>query len=64
EKQRSPRLLSHFKKTDQTHLCLGVRGYDLFHPQRYAQEILAIILGGNMSSRLFIKIREKKGLAY
>ncbi len=64
EKQRSPRLLSHFKKTDQTHLCLGVRGYDLFHPQRYAQEILAIILGGNMSSRLFIKVREKKGLAY
>jgi len=56
--------LIHFKETDQTHLCLGVRGYDLFNPKRYAQEILSVILGGNMSSRLFISIRAKKGLCY
>jgi len=64
EKQKRPRTLIHFKKTDQTHLCLGVRGYDLFHPLRYAQALLAIILGGFMSSRLWISVRERKGLAY
>ncbi len=64
ESQEKPGLLLHFKKTDQTHLCLGVRGYDLFSPQRYAQQLIATILGGNMSSRLFIKVRGKKGLAY
>jgi len=64
EKQEKPQILIHFKKTDQTHLHLGVRGYNLFHPQRFAQMILATILGGFMSSRLFISIREKKGFAY
>ncbi len=64
EKQKSPQVLSHFKKTDQTHLCLGVRGYGLFRPEKYAQEILSTILGGSMSSRLFISIRERRGLAY
>jgi len=64
EKQSEPRSLVHFKKTDQTHLCLGVRGYDLFHSQRYAQKLLSVILGGSMSSRLFISVREKMGLAY
>jgi len=64
EKQRKPKFLLKEKKTGQTHFCLGVRGYNLFHPQRYSQEILALILGGMMSSRLFIKIREELGLAY
>ncbi len=64
EEQKSPQSLIHFKKTDQTHLCLGVRGYDLFSPQRYAQTLLAVILGGNMSSRLWISVRERRGLAY
>ncbi|MCK5044164.1 insulinase family protein [Candidatus Parcubacteria bacterium] len=64
EEQSQPQCLIHFKKTDQTHFCLGVRGYDLFHPQKYAQTVLATILGGNMSSRLFVSIRENKGLAY
>jgi len=64
EKQEGPRSLIHFKKTDQTHLFLGVRGYDMFHPQRFPQAILATILGGFMSSRLFISIRERRGLAY
>jgi len=64
EIQESPAHLLHFKKTDQTHLCLGVRGYNLFSPERYAQQLLSTILGGNMSSRLFIKIRERRGLAY
>ena len=64
EEQIQPQSLIHFKKTDQTHFCLGVRGYDLFHPQKYAQLILATILGGNMSARLWLSIREKRGLAY
>jgi len=64
EKQGKPKCLLKEKKTDQTHFCLGVRGYNLFHPRKYAQEILALILGGMMSSRLFIKVREELGLAY
>ncbi|PIR02425.1 MAG: hypothetical protein COY73_01725 [Candidatus Nealsonbacteria bacterium CG_4_10_14_0_8_um_filter_37_14] len=64
EKQNQPQCLLHFRKTDQTHLCLGVRGYNLFHPAIYTIEILGTILGGMMSSRLFIEVREKLGLAY
>ena len=64
ERQTRPECLIHFKKTDQTHLILGVRAYDLFHPLKYAQAILAAILGGFMSSRLFMSVREEKGLAY
>ncbi len=64
EKQKEPECLLHQRKTDQTHFCLGVRSYNLFHPQRYAQELLGIILGGMMSSRLFLEIREKLGIAY
>ncbi|MCK4781556.1 insulinase family protein [Candidatus Parcubacteria bacterium] len=64
EKQNQPQFLIHFKKTDQTHLCLGVRGCDLFASQKYAQAVLAAILGGYMSSRLHISVRERQGLAY
>ncbi len=64
EKQTKPRVLVYPKKTDQTHLALGVRAYDLSDDRKYATGILATILGGNMSSRLFIKVREKSGLAY
>ncbi len=64
EKQDRPQLLLHERKTDQSHICLGARGYNLFHPRKYAQDILAVILGGMMSSRLFIKVRERLGLAY
>jgi len=64
EKQSKPNLLLRARETDQTHLCLGVRGYNIFHPQRYVLEILGMILGGMMSSRLFAKIRGELGLAY
>ena len=64
EKQTEPNFLLHYKKTDQTHLCLGVRGFNLFHPLRYNFEILGVILGGMMSSRLFVEVREKLGIAY
>jgi predicted Zn-dependent peptidase len=64
EKQKKPEVLLFQKKTDQAHLALGVRTFNLFHPQRYALELLAVILGGMMSSRLFSEVREKLGIAY
>jgi len=64
EKQTQPESLVSFKNTDQTHFCLGVRTYNLFHPHRFTLELLGLILGGMMSSRLFIKVREELGLAY
>ena len=64
ERQKTPQKLTHFKKTDQVHFCLGVRAYNLSDPKRHAQLVLSTILGGNMSSRLFISVRERAGLAY
>jgi predicted Zn-dependent peptidase len=64
EKQGRPEILFEKRETDQTHICLGVRGFNLFDERRYAQEILALILGGMMSSRLFERIRTKLGIAY
>lgn len=52
------------KKTDQTHLILGVRTIGFAHKDRYILYVLANILGGGMSSRLFTEIRERRGLAY
>ncbi len=62
--QDKPALKSRFKKTEQTHFCLGVRAFKRGHKDRYILAVLATILGGNMSSRLFIEVREKRGLAY
>jgi predicted Zn-dependent peptidase len=53
-----------FKKTEQAHFCLGVPGYHYGHPDRFSLGVLATILGGGMSSRIFMEIREKRGLAY
>ncbi len=64
DEQSEPKILLNYKKTDQTHFCLGVRAYDLFDERRSALALLSVILGGNMSSRLFIKVRERNGLAY
>jgi len=64
ERQTSPEALCEYRETDQTHIALGARGYNLFHPMRYAQDLLGTILGGMMSSRLFDKVRGKLGLAY
>lgn len=64
QKQKKPMIAIKQKKTDQTHLILGARAYNQEHPDRFALGILATILGGNMSSRLFTEVREKRGLAY
>jgi predicted Zn-dependent peptidase len=58
------RVRVHEKASDQAHLCLGVAGYPIQHPDRYALEILRTVLGGGMSSRLFTEVRERRGLAY
>ncbi len=63
-RQSSPRTFYLEKKTEQTHFVIGVHGFSRFHPDRYKLGILNIILGANMSSRLFEEVREKRGLAY
>jgi predicted Zn-dependent peptidase len=49
---------------DQTHMIIGVPGVGLNDERRYAAQLLSIILGGGMSSRLFLSVREEHGLAY
>jgi len=63
-KQKAPRVRLRSKKTNQSHFCLGFRGYPNSHPDHYVLSVLAIILGGSMSSRMFIQVRERRGLAY
>lgn len=58
------RLKVKHKETEQTHLMLGFPGYSYFHPDYYPLALLSLILGGTMSSRLFISIRERQGLCY
>src|SRR3989344_5076314 len=62
--QKKPGLKILNKKTDQTHIFLGVRGYHAFDPRKEVLKIMSVILGGGMSSRLFMEVREKRGLAY
>lgn len=62
--QTKPRIKVISKKTEQTHLCLGVPAIKRNDPSRYAVSLLTIILGGGMSSRLFHQVRERRGLAY
>jgi len=64
EEQDEPQLKLFYKDTEQSHLALGFHGYSRGHPLRYAIGLLNIILGANMSSRLFEELRENKGLAY
>jgi predicted Zn-dependent peptidase len=52
------------RSLDQTHLLVGAPGLSLHDDQRWAAEVLATILGAGMSSRLFIAVRERRGLAY
>lgn len=52
------------KKTEQAHICLGTRAISYLDDDRYALDLINTILGEGMSSRLFLEIREKRGLAY
>jgi predicted Zn-dependent peptidase len=62
--QNGAPLKVHTKQSDQAHMILGARGYPLGNPDRYAVQLLATVLGGGMSSRLFTEVRERRGLAY
>lgn len=64
EKQTKPQLKTAWKKIDQVNLSLGVRACPVGHSEEFRIRLLAIILGGSMSSRLFINLRERNGLAY
>src|SRR5207253_2726776 len=59
-----PRVKVHHKQSDQAHVCIGTLSVPLDHPDRYAIQLLATVLGGGMSSRLFSEVRERRGLAY
>jgi len=62
--QKKPQVILKTKKTEQVHLALGFRTVQFSSPDKYTLEVLAAILGGGMSSRLFSEVREKRGLAY
>ena len=60
----STRVKLHTKQSDQAHVCIGFRTFEIGHPDRYVLELLRAVLGGGMSSRLFTEVRERRGLAY
>ena len=60
----SPRVLVRRRDTEQAHVCLGARALSYMDPDRYALDLLNTVLGEGMSSRLFLNIRERLGLAY
>ena len=62
--QTKPRTHYYEKTTEQTHLVIGLHALPRIHPDRYKLGLLHVMLGANMSSRLFEEVREKRGLAY
>jgi len=64
QEQSNPRLQVERRDTEQAHLCLALPGLSLLHPKRFILDLLNVILGEGMSSRLFTEIRDKLGLAY
>lgn len=61
---RRRRTALQIKETEQTHLCISAPALPRQHPDRRAQDVLNLVLGGSMSSRLFMEIREERALAY
>ena len=62
--QPACRLQVETRDTEQAHLCLALPGLSLLHPRHFTLDLLNVILGGGMSSRLFTEIRDRLGLAY
>lgn len=62
--QTAPQIKTLFKDIDQANLSLAVKTFPLGHPEEFNVKLLSLILGGAMSSRLFINLRERNGLAY
>ncbi len=60
-KQDRAQVKVHSKQSDQAHIRVGSHSYPINHPDRYALGLLATVLGGGMSSRLFTEVRERRG---
>ena len=64
DRQAEPRFRLNSRRTEQSHLSIALPGVSATHPDRYAMDLLSAVLGEGMSSRLFVEVREKRGLAY
>jgi predicted Zn-dependent peptidase len=64
ENQKAPRLSIQNKITEQAHMIVGFAAYSYRHKNNYPLRVLSTVLGGGMSSRMFLRIRERLGLAY
>lgn len=64
KEQQAQQLFIETRDTEQAHLCLALPGLSLLDPRRFILNLLNIVLGEGMSSRLFTEIRDKLGLAY
>lgn len=62
--QRKPLLVIRPKKFGQVQIAFGVRTPNILHPDHYVTKLMAILLGGNMSARLFLRLREELGIVY
>lgn len=62
--QNEPQMKLEYRRTEQVHMSIALPGLPLNHSDRYALDLLSVILGEGMSSRLFVELREKRGLAY
>lgn len=62
--QKAPRMKLQTKKSEQAHLIMGFTAEGRDYKGRFVQSLLSAILGGGMSSRMFIEVRERRGLAY
>src|SRR3972149_95975 len=61
---KNPRVRVEKRETEQAHLCLALPGLSMVHPKRFVHDLLNVILGEGMSSRLFTEIRDNLGRAY
>jgi predicted Zn-dependent peptidase len=62
--QDAPRHSLLYKRTEQTHVQLGLHALPLGHPDRHALDLVSVLFGESMSSRLFVELRERQGLCY
>ncbi len=64
DNQDAPALSLEHREIEQSHIILGVRAYDITHSDHHVLEVMFNLLGGYMSSRMFMEVRERRGLAY
>jgi predicted Zn-dependent peptidase len=62
--QTEPRASLLYKRTEQSHIAIGLHGLPLTNPDRYTLDLVSVLFGESMSSRLFMELRERQGLCY